>query len=76
MSMKNVQTIIIRAVFEPEYCDLLFGDIESALEGYDLTPMEILWLRRLTRKEFEGFAPDLENSLTRGGMQSVNPVQV
>lgn len=73
MSMQSVQTIIIRAVFECEYRDLLFGDLESALNGYDLTAMEIQWLRRLSRVEFEGFAPELEKGLTEEGMQFVNP---
>jgi hypothetical protein len=76
MSMQNVQTVIIRAVFECEYRDLLFRDLSKAVNGYDLTAMEIEWLRRLSRKEFEGFVPELEASLIEEGMRFVNPSQI
>jgi hypothetical protein len=72
MSMQSVQTIIIRAVFEGEYRNLLFDDLARALNEYDLTTMEIEWLRRLSRVEFEGFAPELEKDLIEEGMQCVN----
>lgn len=75
MAMESVQAIIIRAVIENEFRDLLFNDLEKALHGYDLTQMEIDWLRRLNRKEFDTFAPELRSSLTNNsGMPLTYPM--
>lgn len=63
MAMEAVQTIIIRAVIDNDFRDQFFNDLDNALQGYDLTKMEIDWLRRLNRKEFDSFAPELKSSL-------------
>jgi hypothetical protein len=63
MAMEAVQDIIIRAVIDKDFRDLFFNNREKALLGYELTRMEIDWLRRLNRVEFDSFAPELRSSL-------------
>lgn len=67
MSMLNVQAIVIRAVMEKEYRELFFNDRTRALEGYDLTDQETIWLQGLNRTEFETFASEIHSSLIQGG---------
>lgn len=72
MSMQDVQAIIIRAVMDRDYRELFFHDRTQALEGYDLAIIETVWLHRLERQEFDGFAPEVRSSLAQGG--GPNPV--
>ena len=67
MSLESVQTIIGRAVMEPEYRELLFSDLDKALEGYELTEEEAAALKGLERKKFDAVAGELEERISRVG---------
>jgi hypothetical protein len=67
MSLENVQTIIGRAVTEPEYRALLFSDPDKALEGYELNEKEAAALKGLEREKFDAVASDLEERISRAG---------
>ena len=65
MSIENVQTIIGRAVMEPEYRDLLFSEPDKALDGYELTDDESAALKGLEREKFDAVASELEDRISR-----------
>ena len=52
MSTNTVQTILSRAMSDPNFAEELLADPEKALSGYDLTVEEIAQFRGLTRAEF------------------------
>ena len=67
MSLENVQTIISRALTEPEYRDLLFGEPDKALGEYELTDEEAAALKGLEREKFDAVASELEERISRAG---------
>jgi hypothetical protein len=67
MSLESLQTIIGRAVMEPEYRELLFGDPDAALEGYELSEEENSALTSLERETFDEVAGELEERISRAG---------
>ena len=75
MSIESVQTILGRAVTEPEYRDLLFSDPQAALEGYELSEEEKAALEGLEREKFDAVASELEERISRAspGIGSLDP---
>lgn len=67
MSLESLQTIIGRAVMEPEYRDLLFSDPEAALEGYELSEEEKAALKGLELETFDEVASELEERISKAG---------
>lgn len=68
MSLESVQTIIGRAVMEPEYRELLFSDPDAALGGYDLSEKEKAALKGLEREKFDEVASELEERISKAGL--------
>jgi hypothetical protein len=68
MTIENVQTIIGRAMVEPEYRELLFSDPDKALDGYDLTQEEIQALKSLENDKVELVGNELEERVSRMGL--------
>lgn len=74
MSIETVQNIIGRAVTEPDYRDLLLGDPEKALEGYELTEDEAAALKGIERETFDTLASELGDRVSMAGIAvSVRP---
>lgn len=75
MSIENVQTILGRAVTEPEYRELLFSDPGAALEGYELSEEEMDALKGLEREKFDAVASELEDriSMASSGIGALDP---
>ena len=67
MSNQSVQTVIGRAVMEPEFRDLLFRDPAQALAGYELTEAEAASLAGVIPERFEAEAagPERRSSQSR-----------
>jgi hypothetical protein len=68
MSLENVQTIVGRAILEPEYRTLLFSDPTKALEGYDLTEEETQALKSMDKGKVDLLANDLEERISKSGL--------
>jgi hypothetical protein len=69
MSKESVKQIIGRALTESDYRELLFGDPEKALEGYDLTEEEAAALNGLEQGRFDAMAGELEERVSKSGMR-------
>ena len=65
MSLETVKTIISRAMVEPEFKDLLFSNLDQALQGYELTDQEVAALKGISREEFDAIGGDLEERISR-----------
>lgn len=68
MSDAHVHQIIINAVVNLEYRDLLFNDPDQALEGFDLTEEERSALIALDRQKFDATASEMEDRISRAGV--------
>jgi hypothetical protein len=66
MSTENLQTILKRAVKEPEFRELLFRDPSQALSGYNLTEADAAALKALTPENFDSMAHELESRVSMG----------
>jgi hypothetical protein len=65
MSVQSVQTVIGRAVLEPEYRALLFRDPAQALAAYELSEPEAASLRSLTPESFDAATAELETRISK-----------
>lgn len=72
MSLESLQTIIGRAVMEPEYREKLFNDPEAALGGFDLSEKEKDALKSLEREKFDEIASELEERISKAGFGAVS----
>lgn len=54
--MSTIETILSRAMNEPEFAELLFSDPDQALAGYNLSTEELAELRSMSRADFVTFA--------------------
>lgn len=70
MSLRDVQTIIGRAVMMPAYRDELFNDPDRAMRGYDVTDEEAAALKTLDRGRFEAVADDIKRRMKEAGDES------
>jgi hypothetical protein len=72
VTTETVQKVIIRAVTEPEFRDLLFRDSAQALSGYDLTGAEVDTLGQLSREAFDAAAASLEERSSKAGFSMLD----
>ncbi len=72
MSVESVQQIVVRAVKEPEYKELLFSDPDKALAGYELTDEESAALKGLSREKFDAAAGELEERISKASGMGLN----
>jgi hypothetical protein len=68
MSEENVIKIVILAVSDPEYRELLFNDPAKALEGIDLTEEESDLLHKMEREHFDDAFSELDERVSRAGL--------
>ncbi len=68
MSKESVQTIVGRAILEPEYRKLLFSDPGKAMEGYELTGEETEAIKGLDSEKFDVVANQLEERISKTGL--------
>ncbi len=68
MSKENVQTIIGRAILEPDFRTLLFTEPAKALEGSELTAEETSSLKNLNRENFDQAAGEVEERISKSGL--------
>ena len=68
MSQETVQEVIIKAVSEPEFRELLFSDLDKALEGFDLTEEEIESLKQMDTGMLDEYFGELEERVSRTGV--------
>ena len=62
MYTKSVQTILSRAMNEPEFADELFANPRKALSAYHLTSDEIILFEGMSRAEFKAMAAEERKS--------------
>ena len=66
--MSTIETILTRAMSDPEFADLLFTDAEKALAQYSLPAEELSKFKGITRADFEALtshAPEERKSLAK-----------
>ncbi len=68
MSKETVQTIIGRAILEPDFRTLLFTDPIKALEGYDLTEAEAQSLKTLDKEKFDEAASLVDQRISKSAV--------
>jgi hypothetical protein len=68
MSKENVQTIIGRAISEPEFRTLLFNEPAKALAGYELTDEEAQSLKSLDQEKFDLAANQVDERISKSGL--------
>lgn len=73
MSEDHVKQIIANAVINTEYRELLFNDLDAALEGFTLTGEERSALMALDREKFDATAAEMEDRISRAGFSFVTP---
>jgi hypothetical protein len=56
MTTKGIESVLIRAMSDEAFADLLFSNTEAALSGFDLTEDEISKLKSVSRAEFDQLA--------------------
>jgi len=61
--MSAIETILSRAMSEPEFADRLFSDPESALAEYDLSSAELDQFKKMSRTDFAALTPEDRKSM-------------
>lgn len=67
MSAETVQEIIVKAVTDEDFRELLFSDPDKALGDFELTDEEAAGLRAMEREKFDAVAGELEERVSRAG---------
>ena len=67
MSEEIIKTVIIKAVSDTEFRDLLFDDPDKALAEYDLSDEEVASLKGMQRDKFDANIGELEERISRAG---------
>jgi len=65
MTMSTIETILSRAMSEPEFAELLFTDFDRAMAEYDLSTEEYARLKAISRTEFEALALEDRKSMMK-----------
>ena len=71
MSAETVQEIIIKAVEDEDYRELLLSDPDKVLEGFDLSDEEVSSLKAVERDQFDEVAGELEERVSRAGFVKI-----
>lgn len=61
--MSTLETILTRAMNDPEFAEQLFIDPDKALDTYQLSTQEMELFKNLTRAKFTALAPEERKSL-------------
>ena len=54
--MSTIETILSRAMSEPDFAQQLFADADQALIGYDLTAEELIQVKSISHTKFSAMA--------------------
>ncbi len=65
MSAKHFQLLVVKALWEEDFRDLLFSRPEEAMKDFDLTQEERAELQRMERERFEDLVVDYRLRLTK-----------
>ena len=68
MSEETVKEVIIKAVSDPEFRELLFSNPVKALEGFDLKEEEVEALKQIDMGSFEEYFMELGERTSRAGI--------
>lgn len=63
MPLRNMQTVIGKAVVDPAYRELLFSDPDEAIKDQNLTAEEIAGVKGLSRAKFDEVSAELEDQM-------------
>ena len=61
--MSTIETILTRAMSDPEFAEQLFNNPEEALASYDLTAEEYAQLQKMSQTEFTALVAEDRKSL-------------
>ncbi|HUH95922.1 MAG TPA: Os1348 family NHLP clan protein [Anaerolineales bacterium] len=67
MSDQAIRKVIGQAIGDTAYRDLLFTDPDSAIQGLDLTPEEVQFVKNFKRDKFEAATSEMEERISRAG---------
>ncbi|HUJ88951.1 MAG TPA: Os1348 family NHLP clan protein [Syntrophorhabdales bacterium] len=67
MSDQAIRRVIGQAIGDVEYRDLLFSNPDKAVEGLDLTPEELQFVKNFRRDKFEAATSEMEERISRAG---------
>jgi hypothetical protein len=65
VSAKHFQLLVVKALWEKDFRDLLFSRPEEAMKDFDLTRDERAELRRMERQRFEDLVAEYRSRLTQ-----------
>ena len=68
VSAKHFQLLVVKALWEADFRNLLFSRPEEAMKDFDLTPEERAELQRMERERFEDLVVDYRLRLTKGAL--------
>lgn len=71
MTVEAVYKVIVKAVTDESFRELIFSEPEKALEGFELTQEEAAAIRSVKREEFDAVFTQLEERVSRGGLSPV-----
>ncbi len=57
-SQSQIKEVLERAIAEPEFARLLLEDPDTALEGYELSDVQVLLLRSLDEEDLDKLTPE------------------
>ena len=67
MSVEAVQEIIVKALQDTKFRDMLFSNPDRALKGYELTEEEANALKTMDKDRFDSASGELEDRISRAG---------
>lgn len=76
MSVETVQEVVVKAVMDSEYRELLFKDLDKALEGFELSEEERTRFKEMSREKFDAASSDLEERISRAGFRGIGTVDI
>jgi len=76
--MSTIETILSRAMSDPEFAELLFTDAQKALAGYDLSEEAIENIKKISRAKFDEMTTEERKSMigsVQTGLSMGQPVK-
>jgi len=61
-TMSTIETILTRAMNEPEFAEQIFTDADNALASYDLTAGELTRIKSMSHAEFMSLDTEVRKS--------------
>jgi len=67
MSDVAIRRVIGQAIGDVEYRNLLFSNPDKAIEGLELSPEEVIFVKNFKRDKFEEATSEIEERISRAG---------